>query len=155
MKLYDGRGKRFKTLIDLTLIMKENRLNFTEVLPKHARAKWFVMWFWWGIAFAILFGLLILFMVLLLFLSGERIDYGGVIKLIFGALSISMLSGGFAMLVARKWTWRSKAVAIRTLAQQGFCPKCGYIIRDTPVESDGCTPCSECGYAWRVEPVDS
>ena len=155
MKLYDGRGKQFKKLIDPKVIMKENRLKLTDVLPKHARPKWFVMWFWWSIWIAVVVVLLFLFVhVFRIFLHNERAGFNGFIDFILGTLLFGLFWGGFAVIFFRRWTWRSDAIAIRVMAQNGFCPNCGYIIRDTPSESDGCTPCSECGHAWRVEPVD-
>lgn len=155
-KLHDGRGKRFKKLIDPKLIMKENRLKHNQVLPKHARPKRFVMWLQWVVAIAILFVLLNLAVdIVRLLLYDERPVYKGFVDFIYSALVFGAFFGGLGVLSAWSWTWRSQGVAIRTLSELGFCPNCGYFIRDTPSASDGCTPCSECGLAWRVEAAET
>ena len=152
VKLYDGRGKRFKRLIDPKEIMDEHGLKLTEVLPKHARDKWYAIWFrWgfgfaagmsvWGLAFASLYGVL----------DSEFVSAKGVFTFLIVVSIMGIFIGGIAMLVGRRWTWKTYDLGIRTLAQRGFCPSCGYIIRGTPADEDGCTPCSECGHAWVVE----
>jgi len=157
VKLYDGRGKRFKELIDPKVIMKENRLKITEVIPRHARAKWFSIWIRGGTEFVLAMGLLgILSDTLHYIFYMEHYLYSDeIFEYLLRLIVVGFLFGGLCVLIDRRRTWKSKAVAIRTLAAIGFCPNCGYIICDTPPELDGCTPCSECGHAWRVEPVDS
>ena len=154
MKFFDGRDTRFKRLIDPKDIMDEHRLKLTEVLPKWARDRWYLIWIRWSFRYFLvwLFPLIVGLVVAVLIREPVRIEL--VIGSLFAVLSVSVCLGGFSMLISRRWTWRTKEIAIRTLAQRGYCPNCGYIIRDTPAESDGCTPCSECGHAWRVEPTD-
>ncbi len=31
----------------------------------------------------------------------------------------------------------------------GHCPSCGYMLKDLPIDRDGCATCPECGSAWR------
>jgi len=155
VKLYDGRGKRFKRLIDPKEIMDENRLTLTEVLPKWAREKWYSIWIRWSLVISIW---LICFQVvsqLLIYILDGSSSFYELDEFAIGSVIIGIFGGCLLMLIGRRWTWKSKAVAVCTLTHAGFCPNCGYIIGDTPAESDGCVPCSECGYAWRVEPVDS
>ena len=156
MKLYDGRGKQFEKLIDLKVIKKDNRLKISEIIPKHARAKWYAIWLRWCFGYIFIAGFIpALLSVVLYFLTGWFILSGQWLDMLLGACFTGFFLACFITVFSHRGTWKSKAVAFRTLAQQGFCPNCGYIIRDTPAEPDGCTPCSECGYAWLVEPVDS
>lgn len=156
MKLYDGRGKRFKKLIDPKEIMKENRIKIIEVLPKKARASWYSIWAYTTFVVVLGTGAVGIAMDFAFYiLDGTHLRIEGVITMMPYVLMYAFIAGGISVVTGRRWTWKSKAVAIRILAQQGFCPNCGYIIRDTPADSDGCTECSECGYAWRVEPVES
>lgn len=156
MKLYDGRGKRFKKLIDPYVIMKENRLKLSEVMPKHARAKWYSIWIrsflvtvlgtWIFLALSDAMGV---------YVNGQSLIADDYIFFIFLTAFTGIITASLATVSLRRRTWKSKGIAIRTLVELEFCPNCGYIIRDTPADSDGCTPCAECGHAWRVEPVES
>lgn len=151
MKLYDGRDKRFKNLIDTKEIMKENNLRLTEVLPKHARAKWYTILLLYTFGTVLCMGAIWLLVDIGIFvIRGERLRFNGVVRVLPYLFLYGFLAGCYSVLTSRRWTWKSDVVAIRTLAERGFCPNCGYIIRDTPAESDGCTPCGECGHAWRV-----
>tara|TARA_R110000744_G_C19254247_1_gene550615 strand:- start:259 stop:774 length:516 start_codon:yes stop_codon:yes gene_type:complete len=156
LKLYDGRGKRFKYLIDFKKIMKENRLKVGEVIPKCARASWYSIWLSWfaGYVFGMVF-LNTLVSILWYFVTDRFVLVDEFADFFLGTSFTGFFVACIVTVFTRRKTWKSKATAIQALAQQGFCPNCGYIIRDTPADPDGCVPCSECGHAWRVEPVDS
>lgn len=160
MKLYDGRGKRFKNLVDPKVIMKENSLKITSVVPKESRAKWYAIWIRGSLEFLLGMGLLIVLSnVVHYFVYQEHYFQDQNLRTIAFVMSrfiaYAFLFGWICVFVDRKKTWKSTVVAIHTLARNGFCPNCGYIIRGTPEDSDGCVPCSECGHAWHVEVAEA
>ncbi len=151
MKLYDGRGQRFKKLIGLKQIKQENKLKKAVVIPKHARAKWYWIWLRWFLGIIIPMALAHSVISLGWYaVTKENIIADEFFDMIIGTSLTAFFLASYVAVFAHLFAWKSKAVALQTLPKLGFCPNCGYIIRDTPAESDGCTPCGECGHAWRV-----
>lgn len=66
----------------------------------------------------------------------------------------SIVAGLTVGLAARIASWflplRSNRALLDALVREGYCPGCGYHLRELPVEADGCTVCPECGAAWKL-----
>jgi DNA-directed RNA polymerase subunit RPC12/RpoP len=43
-----------------------------------------------------------------------------------------------------------RATVIEAFLNEGLCASCGYEIKTTSPEADGCVVCPECGAAWRL-----
>lgn len=152
-KLYDGRGKRVTRLVHPKDLKKINQLSFVVFVPVEARVKWPRVWLRWYVAYVLLFVPIALFMTIIQLLIVDRaFDVSEYVDMILGTSFTAFFVASFATVFTHRATWKSRAVAMQTMVKLGYCPHCGYIIRDTPAESDGCVPCSECGHAWVVEP---
>lgn len=43
--------------------------------------------------------------------------------------------------------------SFRAILKEGYCPSCGYPLKEANVEADGCAVCSECKAAWKAERI--
>jgi hypothetical protein len=68
--------------------------------------------------------------------------------------AILLLVGGLGSVVAMiVGLWRMVGFSERSgqeLIRLRLCASCGYDLRGSKVEPDGCTVCPECGAAWRL-----
>jgi hypothetical protein len=154
-KLYDGHGKHVKWLVHLNDLKKINQLDQAVTIPVDARARWTHIWLRWFVACLLLcipMAIVITIIQLLALKVNRAFDVSEYIDMLLGASFTGFFLASLAAVFTHRTTWKSRAVAMQTMAKLGYCPHCGYIIRDTPPESDGCVPCSECGHAWVVEP---
>jgi len=115
--------------------MREHGLKIEEVIPREARALWYLAWFRFTVVITVTFLGIRLFVNFVAYLiSGSTLE--GIDDMFFGPLIVGIVIGLLWMLVCRKWIWSSNEIAVRTLAEKGYCPNCGYIIRGLPVGDD-------------------
>lgn len=77
-----------------------------------------------------------------------------------GAGDYALYVGGFVILglfwfgyMNRPMTDRAVIRAALAVLGERWCASCGYTLRESEPESDGCTVCAECGAAWKVSPT--
>ncbi len=58
--------------------------------------------------------------------------------------------GGMMGLYARRRAWKSISDGRNAMLRFRICPACGYNLRKSEPESDGCIVCPECAAAWRL-----
>lgn len=78
----------------------------------------------------------------------------------FGAGDYLHYAGGLAIIglfwfgyMNRPMTDRAVIRAALAVLGERWCASCGYTLRDSEPESDGCTVCAECGAAWKLSPT--
>jgi hypothetical protein len=152
-KLYDGRGVRVKWLIPLRELKRINKLDRAEVMPIESRAKWYQIWVWWFCACLMFCVPNAIIITLIQFFTVHRgFDLSEYVDMFLGVSFTGFFLASLVTVFTHRTTWASRQVALDTLVQLGYCPHCGYIIRDSPTQEDGCVLCAECGHAWRIDP---